>query len=248
MSRAKRASEIRRGYGIVGYIGPNGSGKSLCAVMDSMASLDAGRRVVSTVRLLDYENPRPCEDDGCTFAGHPDHMAAHPLWTPFRDWSALLDAEHCDVLMDEVTGVASSRQGMSLPGPVANTLVQLRRRDVKLRWTAPSWSRADTIIRECTQVAVLCRGYMPRRVAGSAWRANRLLYARAIDARELDDLTQGVRARAAAMVSAFMWIPSMPAKDAYDTLDQVLALPVVEGGRCVACGGRRSVPACSCDH
>jgi hypothetical protein len=224
----RKGRAFRRRFGIIAYVGPNGSGKTLAAVGDCLPSLEAGRPVLSTVRLT-----TPAGDD-------------HPMWVPFRTWKDLLSAEHCDVLMDEVTGVASSREAMGLPGPVANLLVQLRRRDVVLRWTAPSWSRADRIIRECTQVAALCSGHMAREADGSQWRTNRLFSVRCLDARELDDLTAGVVKRSKAMNRSWSRIGAMAARDAYDTLDQVLALPVVEGGRCAVCGGRRSVPKCEC--
>ena len=99
---------LRRGYPIHAYLGTgNGSGKTLLMVHDSLPSLEAGRPVLSTVRLLDYKNPRQCDDPTCTFPGHPNHQAAHPLYIPFKDYQQLLDARDCDVLMDEVTGVAS---------------------------------------------------------------------------------------------------------------------------------------------
>lgn len=243
----RKGVEFRRRWGITAYVGPNGGGKTLHAVTDTLPTLDSGRPVLSTVRLLDYQNLRPCDDPLCESPGHPDHMAAHPCWVPFRGWSDLMDARGCDVIMDEVTGVASSRESMGLPAPVANILVQLRRRDVVLRWTAPSWSRADRIIRECTQSVVICTGHMSRAAAGRTWRTNRLFRARTLDARELDEaLTQTARS-VKAMNNSWTKLGALPGRDAYDTLDQVMALPVVEGGRCAACGGRRRVPACSCD-
>lgn len=60
----------RRGYLVRCYVGPNGSGKSACMVRDCQPSLEAGRPVLSTVRIHDYENLRPCEDDWC--ASNPD--------------------------------------------------------------------------------------------------------------------------------------------------------------------------------
>src|SRR5438105_3161500 len=51
----------RRAYPIHAYVGANGGGKSAGMVWDTLPSLDAGRSVLSTVGLLDYANPRPCE-------------------------------------------------------------------------------------------------------------------------------------------------------------------------------------------
>jgi len=55
----------RRMYPIHFYVGRNGAGKSLAAVYDTMPDLDAGLPCLSTVRLLDFRNPRPCDDPNC---------------------------------------------------------------------------------------------------------------------------------------------------------------------------------------
>lgn len=237
-------------FGIMGYIGANGSGKSLTAVYDTLPSLERGRPCLSTLRLLDYENPRPCElsAEECGFPSHPDHMHPHPLWIPFRSWGDFMDAEGCDVLLDEVTGVASSRDALSLPSSVANRLVQMRRADMVVRWTAPGWGRADAVIRECTQVVIQCSGHFPRRVQGRTWRSNSLIRARAVDKRELaDDPTQQAVRKTSSLNNSWYRLNATKAMLAYDSFDQVLCLPPPEGGRCLACGGRRAVPKCSCE-
>lgn len=142
-----RARARRRSFPIHAYIGANGGGKSMCAVFDSLPTLAAGRPIVSTVRILDPATGEP-----------------HPLWVKLDDYRTLLQVEKCDVILDEVTGVASSRESSGMPAAVANLLVQLRRRDVALRWTAPNWKRADTIIREVSQGVTLCVGFLPERV------------------------------------------------------------------------------------
>jgi len=140
-----KATRKRRAFAIRAYVGPNGGGKSLAMVNDVLPSLAAGRRVVSTVKLLDED-------------GNP-----HPLWVPLQDFRTLLDVEKCDVLLDEVTGVASSRSGSSvIPPGVLNVLMQLRRRDVTLSFTAPAWNRAEKVIRECCQSVTLCQGFLPK--------------------------------------------------------------------------------------
>lgn len=257
----KRAS--RRGWPIHGYVGPNGSGKSAGMVWDTLPTLAAGRPVLSTVRLLDWENPRGCDDLLCTNPEHEaaqalgmawsevEHRAAHPLWLPFTSWDQLLEAEHCDVLMDEVTGVASSRESHSMPAPVANTLVQMRRRDVVVRWSAPSWARADKIIRECSQAVTYCVGYLPKEAADESgerlWRHRRLFKWRTYDAADFEDFTAGKREQLRPMVVDWHWGPGSPVFDAYDTFDAVLSIgTVTDSGRCYTCGGSRRVPECSC--
>lgn len=277
----KRSS--RRGWPIMGYVGPNGSGKSAAAVWDTIPSLLAGRPVLSTVRLLDFERPRECE--GCDAEGHeiplyapilpPEgmtvadwvrstdleerrtpigtrvHGAAHPLWIPFTDWQQLLDLREADCLMDEVTGVGSSRESHAMPAPVANTLVQMRRRDVVIRWTAPAWARADKIIRECSQAVTHCVGYLPKRVEGDggdrAWRSRRLYRWRTYDAQLFEDFTVGKREQLPAMLADWHYGPGSGVFSAYDTFDAVSSIgTVTEGGTCYRCGGRRRAPECSC--
>jgi len=277
----------RRGWPIMGYVGPNGSGKSAAAVWDTIPSLLAGRPVLSTVRILDFERPRECE--GCQQEGHqidvfapvrppegmtvadwirstePEerrtlvgtrvHGAGHPLWVPFTDWQQLLDAKGCDVLMDEVTGVGSSRESHAMPAPVANTLVQMRRRDVTIRWTSPAWARADKIIRECSQAVTYCVGHLPKTVAGDEgadrlWRSRRLYRWRTYDAAAFEDFTVGKREQLPTMLSDWHWGPGSGVFNAYDTFDSVSSIgTVTEGGTCYRCGGRRRAPECACaDH
>lgn len=248
--RRGAARKLRRGYPIHAYVGPNGSGKSACAVWDTLPTLDAGRPVLSTVRLLDWRNPRPCDDETCTSPDHETHAAAHRLWIPLTDWPQLLEAEHCDVIMDEVTGVASSRETSGMPAAVANLLVQLRRRDVVLRWTAPSWLRADKIIRETSQAVTYCEGYLRVSDEGSdrMWRRRRLFRWRTYDASEFEEFSAGQRERVQPWARQWFWGPGSEAFQAYDTLDAVLSIGhVLDTGRCAHCGGRRSAPPCSCD-
>lgn len=230
-----RSRARRRGYPIHAYIGANGGGKSMAAVYDSLPTLAAGRPVVSTVRLLDPATGLP-----------------HRLWHPLSDYRTLLDVEHCDVLLDEVTGVASSRESSGMPPAVANLLVQLRRRDVALRWTAPSWKRADTIIRECSQAVTLCQGFLPEVVKAEdgsdrQWRSRRLFYWRTFDAATFDEWTAHKREKLRPAVRSLFWRPGSVAADAYDTFDQVLSLgAVTESGTCIDCGGKRRAAACAC--
>lgn len=249
LSNGKRR-EVRRTLPIHGYVGANGGGKSAAMVWDTLPTLLAGYPVLSTVRLLDFENPRPCDDPACNSADHEKHMAAHPLWQPLVEWEQLLEARDCDVLLDEVTGVASSRESASMPAPVANKLVQLRRADVIVRWSAPNWARADKIIRECSQGVTYCRGYLAKEHAegGRRWRNRRLFKWSTYDAADFEDFTSGKREALKAMQVDLHWGPGSPAFTAYDTLDAVLTVgTVTDSGRCYRCGGRRSVPACRCD-
>jgi len=245
-----RGRDVRRAYGIRGYVGPNGHGKSLAMIHDVLPSLERGRHVLSNVRLLDYLNPRPCDDQACTSDDHQRHQAAHPLYIPLTDYGQLLEARNCELLLDEVTGIASSRESNSLPFQVVNLLVQLRRRDVTLSWTAPSWARADKVLREVSQIVVDCRGsFAKKRGEGDAmWLDRRLFRWVAFDAASFTDWSEGKKDKAKKVAGEWHWRTRHEAFTAYDTYDTVTALGwALESGLCIACGGRRSVPRCSCE-
>lgn len=207
----------------------------MAMVYDTLPTLAAGRPVLSTVRLLDPSTGEP-----------------HPLWSPLGDYQSLMEAEHCDVLLDEVTGVASSRESAGMPAAVANLLVQLRRRDVALRWTAPSWKRADTIIRECSQAVTICYGFAPARMRSEdgtdrQWSSKRVFYWRTYDAATFDEWTAHKRERLRPVARQVMYRPGSVAERAYDTFDAVLSLgSVTDAGTCVECDGHRVRRQCSC--
>lgn len=272
--RSTKGRALRRGFPIHGYVGPNGGGKTCAMIWDTMPALEAGRPVLSTVRLLDYTNPRPCEGwisspdlDGhreCPICARGDdyaHGQAHPLWLPFTSWRQLIDFRAGDVLMDEVTGVASSRDSHTMPSPILNHLMQLRRADVTLRFSAPAWRRADTGIREVCQAVTSCKGLLKKAVPAGpgeeqrVWHHRRLFVWKTFDAYQFEDFTTsmtvykgGAKPRLRALKSEMHWGPDSPAFAAYDTFDAVLAIGAVSvSGRCMTCDGRRSAPACSCD-
>lgn len=276
-----RARLKRRAYPIAAYVGPNGTGKSWLMVYDTIPSLLARRFVLSTVRITDFEDPRPCPGgDTCDDpAGHfrlatvsvPDpatangvrrfryrtgevHPAAHPYYVPFRDYTQLLSAVDCDILMDEVTGVASSREIASMPVQVANFLVQLRRRNLTLRWTAPSWGRADKIIREVSQGVTLMTATMPKRhpvgenEAPRLWTDKRLFTARTYDPTQMEEFEAHRADHIPHEVWAMYWRPWSMTDLTYDTFDAVTSLGWAnDAGLCMSCGGKRSHVPCSCD-
>lgn len=278
----------RRSFPIHAYTGPNGGGKTVMAVYDTIPSLLAKRPVLSTVRLLDFENPGPCpggiacdapndhylrasnwimetDDEGRqalrheTFFTGEVHRKAHPYFVPFTNLAQLLTWRDGDVLMDEVTGVASSRESTNLPPEISNLLVQLRRRNISVRITTPALSRTDKILREVLQVVTVCTSTIPGRMTippGSAipvWGQKRLMIARTYDALLLDDFENGVLNSAAVspLFTQWLWRPAGLVNSAYDTFADVLSPSIVsDAGACLSCGGARKRRPCSCpaDH
>lgn len=152
----------RRGFAIHAYVGANGAGKSLICAADTIPTLagipwscsnpdhfhtQAG--VLSGLRMV-LSTMRFCLPDGTD----------HPLWIPLDNFSLIIKAEHCDLILDEVGGAVGSSSGADdLPMAVKASLQELRRRDVFCRWTAPSWARASKVLRECSQAVTLVMGY-----------------------------------------------------------------------------------------
>jgi hypothetical protein len=239
---ASPAAKRRASFPLHAYVGPNGGGKTLCMVYDSLRSLDAGRTVISTVPLYDID-------------GRP-----HPAYVPLTDFRQIVEARHADILMDEVTGVASSREHQSMPSQLVNKLVQLRRADVRVRWSTPWYTRADAVLREVTQAITICEGSFATSIESddglSAWRSNRLFRWVTYDARRIkdfDDLS-GAKLKNAdgkrVKPECSQWFyrsPNCRAASAYDTSEDVFRLTHLdESGRCIDCGGTRQRPRCSC--
>lgn len=229
----------RRGVPLMGYVGLNGSGKSFCMVRDTVPSLVAGRRVLSTVALLDPHTGNP-----------------HPLYVPFRHWSQLEDFENGDILLDEVTGVMDSRDS-GMPKKVRKLLPQMRRRNVTIRWTGIDWDNSDRRLRQITQAVTKGAAWLPShktlREAGSVdavsmWLPNRLFLFTTYDASTLvasedsQQITQDSKRERKAKVKLreAVWGPGSLGFKCYDTLDAVDSID----NSCPDCGGRVPEKVC----
>lgn len=238
-----KGSRTRRSATIHGYIGANGHGKSLAMLHDTKLSIDRGRPVLSTVRVLDPRKPW-----NSIAGGYP----AYDGYEPFTKWDQLLTFRDGDCLMDEVLGVAASEAGKALPKEVQLLLNQLRRRDILLRWTAPAWSRANIVLREVTQSVTVCRGYMPiyedRGDDSRLWGMNRLFRWITYDAMDFATWTDNKESKLKGQQNAWLWRPRSWAMHSYDTFDSVDNVDAGEG-YCFTCGGnrpKRVLPPCSC--
>jgi hypothetical protein len=230
----------------------------MAMIYDTLPDLAAGRPVLSTVRLLDYDNPRLCDDGDCEDSSHGGplhHGASHPLYVPFTQWGQLLDWKSGAVLMDEITGIADSNESSGLPVVAANKLAQLRRDDCTVRITGLNFIRANKRIREAVNAVTRCRSFLPVDTLDAdgserVWRRRRVATWVTYDAQSLpvDDHTDHAYEEADVLVKAIHWIPDSPATRAYDSMDRVLTVgTVAEGGRCAHCGGNRRNPDCSCE-
>lgn len=249
------ARDVRRMYGVHFYMGRNGASKSLCAVFDTMPDLEEGVPVLSTVRLLDWKNPRPCDDLSCECDKADDsrHRAAHPQYRRWTRWDQMLDLRNGVLLADEVVGVADSSEG-GLPPQVVRELHQLRRRHVVLRMTGLNFTRAHKRIREATTAVTRCGSSFPEPVLSETgeyqpWRPRRLARMVTYDAKSLpiDDLTESAFDKADVLTWGRVWIPSIDARNAYDTWDTVDQIgTITDAGSCAHCSGRRTRPECTC--
>jgi hypothetical protein len=225
-SRVRVAERMQ--FPIMGFVGPNGGGKTAAAVAMALVALRSGRRVLSTVPLLDPATGQP-----------------HPLYVPWTHWDQLLDWWDGDVLADEILSIASSRGAASLDPRAQTLLGQLRKRNCRFWWTAPNFRRADVIIREVTQAITECRGFYPsrglsqeRRGVIQSWAPKRLFSFKTYDAIEFDDWTAGKRDQATPLVAQWFHGPGSDVFAAYDTLGAVSVIAGVgEAGLCDGCGG-----------
>lgn len=222
----------RRRVPIAAYVGSNGSGKTLCMVHDTLPSIVQGRKIYTTVPLH-----------------YPDGSIPENVEI-LHEWKQILHAQHADILLDEVSAIVSARDSESLPPQMATLLQQLRKRDLVLRWTAPSWMRADKILRETTKLMTICTGYISTRMPDSMWRSNVLFHWKSFDASDYSDFasTDSSRRRLKCLQASWYVRTHGCAAQCYDTLAEVSTLgTVLMSGRCAVCGGRRRVPECTCN-
>jgi len=256
--KMKNRSRMKRNSApIHAYVGLNGAGKTLTAILDCIPFIESGMSILSSVRILDYNNPRPCDDPTCTFPSHPNHQASHPQWIPLKDFTQILHAKNCVILLDEIQGIMSSRDYSTLPTPILNKLMQFRRDNCVIKYTCPFFGRADKALREVTQVVTLCTPYISktRKSAEGAppilWKERFFIFARTYAAELLDEFD----ARGADLgtmrprVFQLYFRPWTIAQKAYDTYETVLSIGATDSmGSCMTCGGKRTQQKCSCEH
>jgi hypothetical protein len=252
----------RRSAAIAAYVGFNGSAKTATMVLDTLPDLAAGRKVLSTVAFLSRDKAVSVEEANNAWAAlgvddlRPSDPLSlpHPNWIPLTDYQQILDFYDGVICMDEVQGIADSRDALGLPAPIRNILFQLRRRHVVLRWTTIDWASADKRIRRATQVVSLCRGFFPKYQPGKIWTSRRLFWIRTYDARGFEDFTEATnrvntKNRPKPMVRQWLrlWGGLKPAILSYDSEASVLTLGASsDSGMCMTCEGKKAVKRCNC--
>lgn len=239
---------------IAACVGPNGAGKTLAAIERAvLPSWERGRPVVSNVQLVPAA------------AGYsPD------LYRPLESWTQIPELSGCLLLLDEISRVLPSRQHASAPAQLVGVLNQLRKVDVALVWTAPNWQRCDVMLREVTQSVTVCRGLFPDRFVreprtgkrfpkamrdedgkrlriDSDWLPNRVMRWVTYDAMLFDEFTYARVEDVRPIGRRWYWRSRHVAQECYRTLDAVDLLDHLDDvGTCMACGGHRTRPKCTC--
>lgn len=276
MNRGGRLLGLVQGHGIVIFVGPNGSGKSLMAVESLLPTLAGMEWFCDDVEhahmrpVRDHEREcRVCAPDGACrewYRLHDRHSAGvryvystlpllddrtgeeHELYRPLIDYRQLVEIEHADVLFDEVAGVSDASDSGSTPAALTRWLQQLRKRDVRLRVTTPAYERCSKPIRQVATLVVDCRSFFAgASSAGRLWRPRRAMMCQAYDGFDFNTFDKASGKRQRVEANLYYWRAAHRAQNSYSTLAQVHALAeVTDAGMCMACGGTRSRPRCSC--
>jgi hypothetical protein len=201
------------------------------------ATVEGDRVVYSTTRLL----ARVDAGDGTT------RRLTHPHYRPLSSLSLFNRIEHAEVLLDEVPGVADSRQSQSMPPQIVKALYEMRRRDTSIRATAVDFSAMDARLRHIVKGVVWCSSTLRQRPEGLVWSQGRLFKWATYDRADFEVLTAHARDTATPLGVQWFWRPGHLAPDSYDTLAPVLALSVSgSGGACLTCGGTTRKAPCGC--
>lgn len=130
--------------------GLNGAGKSALAVKMILDAQKRGFKTASNVKV-----------NGAT------HV---------RDYEHLMGLRNTLLLLDDVSAVASSRNYAALTPEAVLFFQTLRHHDVSLIWTAPTFDRADVLLRSVTREWTDVRPLVSTKRRGSLWKSTRIAY------------------------------------------------------------------------
>lgn len=184
---------------ITAYLGVNGSGKSLSGVAFAVRDQQrTGRLLVTNMVGLSVDHH------------HIDSVEELPELLPMLATAVGSKGRPVgvNILLDEAGAMFASRD-TGRNKAFEKTCQQLRKYRSRLLWTAPTFSRADKILREVTLMAILCRPLIKKHVAGDPWPSTRLVAQKSFDVSRLDtsgtSINKNARAKKFGLVRTATW-------------------------------------------
>lgn len=192
---------------ITAYLGVNGSGKSLSAIAFALRDLDRKGRPLLTnmvglsVDHFHVESVEELPDLMLTVAAeYRSPKTGKPLGM--------------NIVLDEAGAMFSSRD-TGQKKAFEKTVQQLRKYRARCLWTAPTFARAEKILREVTFTAVLCTPLWKRTVRDDPWPSTRLILQKAFDVSRLDTSSTAINKNAKA--KGFGFVRTAKWQDAFDS-------------------------------
>jgi hypothetical protein len=193
---------------ITGYLGVNGSGKSLSAIAFALRDYERkGRPLLTNMVGLGVDH------------FHVDAVDELPdlMLQVARDFRSPKTGRPLgmNIVLDEAGAMFSSRDAGPQKKAFEKTVQQLRKYRARLLWTAPTFARADKILREVTFTAVLCTPLIKRAVPDDPWPSTRWILQKAFDVSRLDTSSTSMNRNAKA--TGFGFIRTGRWQDAFDS-------------------------------
>lgn len=193
---------------ITAYLGVNGSGKSLSAIAFALRDLERKGRPLLT-NMVGLSAPH----------FHVDEVGELP------DLMRRMADEHVspktgrplgmNIVLDEAGAMFSSRDASKEKKAFEKTVQQLRKYRARMLWTAPTFARADKILREVTFMAILCTPLHQRNVPDDPWPSTRLILQKGFDVSRLDTSSTSINRNAKA--KGFGFVRTARWQDAFDS-------------------------------
>jgi hypothetical protein len=176
---------------ITAYLGVNGSGKSLSAIAFAISDFERkGRPLLTNMVGLSVEHFHISE-----VAQLPDLMRDLALDYRSPKTGGPLGM---NIVLDEAGAMFSSRDAGPQKKAFEKTVQQLRKYRARLLWTAPTFSRADKILREVTFTAILCQSLRKKSIPDDPWPSTRVILQKSFDVSRLDTSSTSINRNAKA--------------------------------------------------
>jgi hypothetical protein len=193
---------------ITAYLGVNGSGKTLSAIAFALTDQRRrGRPLLTNLSGLSVDH------------FHVEGVEELPdlMLSVGREFLSSKTGRPIgmNIVLDEAGAMFSSRDSSKEKKAFEKTVQQLRKYRARLLWTAPTFSRADKILREVTFMAVLCRPLIARHVPDDPWPSTRLIAQKSFDVSRLDTSSTSINKNAKA--KGFGWVRTGRWQDSFDS-------------------------------